>query len=303
MIEHLSDLRLFTEVMRTSNISEAGKSLNLSAAVASKRLQRLEDALDMQLIHRTTRKISSTQAGQELFEKALDIIEQVDELGATATDISPENLKGRLRISSPVSFGNKYIAPCLSEFLKIYPKMQIDLVLDDMRSDILAQGIDLAITIAPLKPSNFIVRKLANNRKILVAAPDYIKAHGYPKTVKDLQQHNCLILGAYKNWTLISSTNKKEEHITVNSNFSSNSGQATVAAAKEGLGICIKSWWDVADEIERGELVQILPEYELFNDVDISVIYPSKKHLPAKTKIMLEFLKNYLNKSLTTKMQ
>lgn len=298
MIENLSDLRLFIEVVRTGNISRAGKSLNFSAAVATKRLQRLEDALDMQLVHRTTRKVSPTQAGQDLYKKALEIIEQLDELGVSSENVFPQSLRGRLRVSSPVSFGTKYVAPCLSAFLKTYTNMQIDLVLDDMRSDILAQGIDLAISIAPLKLSNFIVRKIADNRKVLVTGPDYIKTYGQPETVKNLAQHNCLVLGAYKNWTLIHRENRKEERVTVASNFSSNSGQATVAAAKAGLGICIKSWWDVADDLKSGSLVQVLPDYELFSDVNINIIYPSKKHFPQKTEIMLEFLIRHLRENL-----
>ena len=298
MIENISDLRLFVEIVRNDHISVAGKVLNLSPAVASKRLQRLEEALGMRLVNRTTRQISLTEDGQKVYERTLGILEEIDELGIGPETVSAKTLKGRIRMTSPVSFGRKYVAPCLARFLQSYPLIRVELLLDDMRADLLQKGIDLAVTIVPLHASNFVVRKITENKKILVAGKSYVRDYGQPATVQEMQNHNTLILGNYSRWSFINIKTQKENVITVKSNFRSNSGEATVAAARAGLGICIKSCWDVAEDIETGDLVHILPDYVLFSDVDINIIFPSKKHLPFRTRALLDFLVAELRREL-----
>lgn len=302
MIENISDLRLFIEIVRSSNISAAGKVLGLSPAVASKRLQRLEEALSMQLINRTTRQISLTEDGRIVYERSLSIIEEIDELGVSSETLSAKALKGRVRIVSPVSFGRKYVASCIADFLKLYPYVQVELLFDDMDTNLLQKGIDLAITIAPIHSLNFIVRKISDNKKILVAGKYYVKKYGQPSTIKDVPNHNALILGRYTSWTFLDKRNRKKETIAVKSNFCSNSGEATVVAAKAGLGICIKSYWDVIDDINNGELIHILPEYELFSDVDINIVFPSKKYLPLRIRTLVEFLVTELRVSLNKRL-
>jgi len=298
MLENLSDLRLFVEIARLSSISAAGKKLHLSPAVASKRLQRLEENLGLLLVNRTTRQVSLTEEGQSTFNKALIILDAVDELGINGTNISAKTVKGRIRLTSPASFGRKIVAPCLSEFLGQYPLVKIELILDDMKTDLLKEGIDLAITIAPLNESNFIVRKVAENKKILVAGKSYIAQYGKPADFQDLKNHNALILGNYVKWSFINTRTRQEERIAVRSNFSSNSGEATVAASKEGLGICIKSFWDVRDDLKNGTLVHILPEYEHARKIDINILFPSKKFLPVRTRRLLDFLQENICRRL-----
>ncbi len=298
MLENLSDLRLFVEIARLSSISAAGKKLHLSPAVASKRLQRLEENLGLRLVNRTTRQVSLTEEGKNTFTKALIILDAVDELGITGNSISAKTVKGRIRLTSPASFGRKIVAPCLSEFLGQYPLVKIELILDDMKTDLLKEGIDLAITIAPLHESNFIICRVAENRKILVAGKSYIAQHGEPADFQDLINHNALILGNYAKWSFINTRTLQEERITVRSNFSSNSGEATVAASREGLGICIKSFWDVRNDLENGTLVHILPEYEHARKIDINILYPSKDFLPVRTRLLLDFLQKAIRRRL-----
>ncbi|WP_457575974.1 LysR family transcriptional regulator [Desulfomarina sp.] len=298
MLENLSDLRLFVEIARLSSISAAGKKLQLSPAVASKRLQRLEDSLELLLVNRTTRQVSLTEEGQNTYKKALIILDAVDELSITGNSISAKTVKGRIRLTSPASFGRKIVAPCLSRFLSQYPLVKIELILDDMKTDLLKEGIDLAISIAPLHESNFIVRRIAENRKILVAGKSYIARHGEPAEFQDLRNHNALILGNYAKWSFINTKTLQEERITVKSNFSSNSGEATVAASKEGLGICIKSFWDVKDDIQNGTLVHILPEYVHARKIDITLLFPSKNFLPVRTRLLLDFLQENIRRRL-----
>jgi DNA-binding transcriptional LysR family regulator len=290
MLENLTDLRLFVEIARLSSISAAGKKLHFSPAVASKRLQRLEETLGVLLVNRTTRQVSLTEEGQNSLNKALIILDAVDELGITQNSISSKTVKGRIRISSPASFGRKYVAPSLSKFLSQYPRVNIELILDDMKTDLLKEGIDLAITIAPIQESNFIIRKIMENRKILVAGESYIDQHGKPADLQDLGNHNALILGDYARWSFIHKRTMHEENVTVKSNFSSNSGEATVAASKAGLGICIKSFWDVKDDLENGVLIHVLPEYEHARKIDINILFPSKDFLPIRTRLLLDFL-------------
>jgi DNA-binding transcriptional LysR family regulator len=290
MLENISDLRLFIEVARHRQISSAGKALDMSPAVASKRLQRLETSLGQRLFNRTTRQISLTEDGRRVYEQVINILEEIDDLGIQAETVSAETLKGRIRLTSPISFGLKYVVPCLAEFLRTYPLVKIDVILDDMRFDLLQKSIDLAITIVPLHASNFIVRKLATNKKILVAGKTYVQQYGQPDTIEQLEKHDALILGNYRRWTLININTRKQTTILMRGNFRSNSGEATVAAAKAGLGICIKSLWDVADDLKTGDLVHILPDYLLFDDVDINIVFPTNKHLPLRNRMLLEFL-------------
>jgi len=298
MLENLSDLRLFVEIARLSSISAAGKQLHLSPAVASKRLQRLERTLGVLLVNRTTRQVNLTEEGQNTFKKALIILDAVDELGITQNNISSKTVKGRIRLSSPASFGRKMVAPCLADFLCQYPLVKVELILDDMRTDLLKEGLDLAIMIAPLQESNFIVSKIAENRKILVAGKSYITQNGAPSDFQDLHNHNALILGNYAKWSFTNTRTLKEESITINSNFSSNSGEATVAASREGLGICIKSFWDVKDDLENGTLIHILPEYTHTRKIDINILFPSKDFLPVRTRLLLNFLQKDIRRRL-----
>ncbi len=290
MLENLSDLRLFIEISRLSSISAAGKKLHLSPAVASKRLQRLEKNLGILLVNRTTRQVSLTEEGQNTFEKALNIIDAVDELGITRETISAKTVRGRIRLTSPASFGRKIVAPCLADFLSKYPLIKIELILDDMKTDLLKEGIDLAITIAPLEESNFMIRKIKENKKILVAGKSYVAQNGAPASFQDLFSHNTLTLGNYVKWSFINIKTLEKENITVRSNFSSNSGEATVAASMAGLGICIKSFWDVQDDLENGNLIHILPDYVHAKKIDINILYPTKNFLPVRTRLLLDFL-------------
>lgn len=298
MLENISDLRLFVEVARHLHISRAGRALNLSPAVASKRLQRLEESLGLTLVNRTTRQISLTEDGRQVYERALSILENIDELGIRPESVSAETLKGRIHLSSPASFGRKYVAPCVAEFLQSYPLVRIELILDDMRFDLLRDGIDLAIAIAPLRASNFMTRKIATNTKILIAGKAYVQQHGQPDTIENLHEHNALILGNYQRWTLVNRRTRQETTVAMKSNFRSNSGEATVAAAKAGLGICIKSYWDVVDDLKSGDLVHILPDYLLFEDVNINLVFPSNKHLPLRTRMLLDFLTRELHRTI-----
>ncbi|MFM2280367.1 MAG: hypothetical protein RLZZ444_2598, partial [Pseudomonadota bacterium] len=195
---------------------------------------------------------------------------------------------GRLKISAPTSFGRMHIAPHLKTFFDLYPSVTVHLVLSDAFQDIVAEGFDLAIRIAELDDSSLVARRLAPVRRILCAAPDYIARHGMPETIESLSEHVCLPAHNNAHWHLIGPeglvTLKPEGPLTTNS---SEVIRETVLA---GLGIALRSTWDIGPELRSGALVQVLPEYEGSSRVGLFAVYPSRQHLPAKTRAFIDFL-------------
>jgi Transcriptional regulator len=284
---NLGDLEVFARVIALGSMSLAARSLGLSPAVVSKRIKRLEDRLGTRLLQRTTRQISLTEAGQGFHERVLAVLAGLEEAEAFAAGRSSE-VRGSLKISAPTSFGRMHIAPHLKRFMDAHPDLAIHLVLSDEFTDIVAGGFDLAIRIAELTDSSLVARRLAPVRRILCAAPDYIAEHGAPETIEDLKHHRCLPAHNHDAWRL----EGPEGLISIRPEgmLITNSSEVIREAVIAGLGIALRSTWDVGPELKEGKLVQVLPAYEGSHNVTLSAVYPSRQFLPAKVRLFIDYL-------------
>jgi DNA-binding transcriptional LysR family regulator len=278
---------MFARVARTGNMSAAGREMGMSPAVVSKRISLLEERLGARLFQRTTRQLTLTETGEGYFKRVIDILSLVEE----AEDyVSRRNTKPRgiLKISAPTSFNRLHIEPYLPELLGRYPDLEIEMHLTDYFVDIIREGFDLAIRIGELEDSSLVARKLANERRVMCAAPSYLAHAGVPKSLADLESHNCLVAGAQDIWRLDGPSGHND--IRVKGNIRSNSAEFVRSALINGLGIALRATWDIGAELARGELVVVLPEYTGSSNNAIYAVYPCREFMPTKVNVFIEFL-------------
>jgi DNA-binding transcriptional LysR family regulator len=284
---NLGDLEVFVRVIATGSMSTAARDLGLSPAVVSKRIKRLEDKLGTRLLQRTTRQISLTEAGQGFHERVLTVLGGLEEAEAFASGRSSE-VNGTLKISASTSFGRMHVAPHLKPFMEAHPDLAIHLVLSDEFTDIVGGGFDLAIRIAELNDSSLVARRLAPVRRLLCASPDYLAEHGTPVTLDDLKKHLCLPAHNHDSWRLEGPSGPvtlRPEGMLI-----TNSSEVIREAVIAGLGIALRSTWDVGAELKSGKLVQVLSQYESSRNVALSAVYPSRQFLPAKVRLFIDYL-------------
>lgn len=284
---NLGDLEVFARVVVTGSMSMAGRALGFSPAVISKRIKRLEDRLGTRLLQRTTRQISLTEAGQGFYDRVLAILAGLEEAESYVSGRATQ-VQGMLKISAPTSFGRMHIAPHLKPFMQAHRDLAIHLDLSDEFTDIIGGGFDLAIRIAELTDSSLVARRLAPVRRILCASPDYIATNGMPTDIDELKQHVCLPAHNNDAWKLEGPTGTfsfRPEGMLV-----TNSSEVIREAVIAGLGIALRSTWDIGNELKTGALVQVLPAYEGSRNVALSVVYPSRQFLPAKVRLFIDYL-------------
>ncbi|MBB3608413.1 LysR family transcriptional regulator [Rhizobium sp. BK602] len=284
---NLGDLEIFASVVATGSMSLAGRALGFSPAVISKRIKRLEDRLGTRLLQRTTRQISLTEAGQGFYDRVLAILAGLEEAEAYIAGRSAQ-MQGTLRISAPTSFGRLHIAPHLKTFMQAHPDLAINLVLSDEFTDIVGGGYDLAIRIAELTDSSLVARRLAPVRRLLCASPAYVATHGMPRDIDDLRRHVCLPAHNHDPWRLEGP--KGALTLRPEGKLITNSSEVIREAVIAGLGIALRSTWDIGPELRDGRLVQVLPAYEGSHNVTLSAVYPSRQFLPAKVRVFIDFL-------------
>ncbi len=284
---NLGDLEIFASVVATGSMSLTGRALGFSPAVISKRIKRLEDRLGTRLLQRTTRQISLTEAGQGFYDRVLAILAGLEEAEAYIAGRSSQ-MHGTLKISAPTSFGRLHIAPHLKSFMQAHPGLALNLVLSDEFVDIVGSGFDLAIRIAELTDSSLVARRLAPVRRVLCASPAYIATHGMPQDIEDLRRHICLPAHNHDPWRLEGP--KGSLIFRPEGRLITNSSEVVREAVIAGLGIALRSTWDVGTELREGRLVQVLPAYEGSHNVTLSAVYPSRQFLPAKVRVFIDFL-------------
>ena len=292
----LVDIALFFLVAENESITAAARQMGISPAVASKRLQGLEDALGVRLLHRTTRKVSVTPEGLKLLTDGKPLLAQwaalTHELSATGREVT-----GKLNVSTGVSFGRHFISPLLPLFLQRYPGVSIQLHLSDEKVDLVERGFDLAIRIATtMADSDLIAKRLASSRRYLCAAPAYLNKRGTPQTLDDLGKHNCLVLtnsrGKENPWQL-SDHQHSAHRVFVAGSIESNLGDALRDAALSGLGIALQSVWHIEEDLKAGRLQRVLPDY--FADAAIYALTPSRQQVPVRVGAFIDFLQAQLS--------
>ena len=298
----IDDMFLFVQVVKAGGLASAGRQIGLSPASMTVRINTIEQNYNTRLLHRTTRKISLTDAGQRFYEACLRVLAEVESAEMLLQN-DKEYLTGQLRITAPSDFGRQYVAPALAEFAQRHSAINSSLHLTDGVINLVEHGYDLAIRYGNLPDSNLIVRRLADNHRVLVATPDYLKQHGIPKQPKDLEQHSCLVmerLGEPLNeWRFY--FDGERQNIKVSQALMSNDGAIIRQWALVGAGIAYKSIWDVKDDLSSGKLVTVLADFVLgFQESDnkttgLQITYPSRKYLPTQVTGFIEFFKDYLS--------
>ncbi len=287
------DLRVFLTVIRKSSFAGAADELGQSPAYVSKRIRILEETLGTRLLHRTTRRIALTEAGERTQRWAVRILDDLDDFVGELTE-ARKAPRGMLHICSSFGFGRNHVAPAIAGLSSTYPDLEVRLDVFDRVVDIVAEGFDLEIRVGDDIPGQHISRKLVSNRRVLCATPEYLAARGAPNTLKDLADHDCLVLKERNNpfgvWHLESAG--REEAVRVSGPLSSNNGEIVLQWALGGKGILLRSLWDVRPLLEQGKLVQVLHDYT--QSANVWAVYPTRLSDSAKLRVCVEFLERYL---------
>jgi DNA-binding transcriptional LysR family regulator len=293
-MDRLANMIAFVTVAETGSFVEAASRLHIANSVVSKRIKDLEGYLGTLLLQRTTRHVNLTEAGYAYVEHARKFLDELAEVEENLR-YRNENPVGEIKISAPLSFGNKFLGPAIADFLDKYPDVTVKLIVNDRTVDIAAEGFDLAIRIGTPEDQSMFTRKLAQSRRIVVASPAYLEKHGRPKTPEDLAQHNCLSYsGLHDGRTWPFQKDGKEFQQRVGGRFMADSGTLLCEAAVRGCGITILPTFIVGEHIGSGELEPLLEEFEA-PPLAIQAVYQHKRYLSAKTRKLIDHLVAYFS--------
>lgn len=289
-MDRLRAFEVFVAVVARQGFARAAEALDTSPANVTRYIAELEAHLGTRLLNRHSRKLSLTDSGQALYERARSILDEVAEAEALSAS-STLQPRGRLRVNAPVSFGILHLAPLWPKFLKKYPEVELEVSLIDRVVDLVEEGFDLGIRISRTGSTAHIARKLAASRNIVCAAPGYLRQHGRPKSPADLADHACIgytFSATGDDWHLFDA-HGLEHVVKVPSVMRANNGDTARAAALAGVGVIWQPSFLVGDDLRAGRLVPLLPGYRMA-DIDILAVYPSRRHLSAKVRVMIDFL-------------
>ncbi|MBC8068796.1 MAG: LysR family transcriptional regulator [Deltaproteobacteria bacterium] len=284
----LAQLEIFVHVVADGGFTSAAHSLGVSKSFVSRQLGALEDRLGARLLNRTTRKLTLTDVGTAFYEQCRRILDELAEAEAAVTNLQTAP-RGTLRVAAPMSFGFRYVAPEVSQFLADHDELSIDLDLADRRVDLLDEGFDLAIRIGKLADSSLIARKLGASNLLMVASREYLDRRGRPEHPRELREHDCLLY-AYSptnsSWQLDGEGGSIS--VPVTGRVSANNGDAIAVAARAGLGIARLPDFIAAPLVHEGAVEQVLPRWT--ESYGIWAVYPHNRHLSAKVRLFVEFL-------------
>ena len=280
-------IKLFVRIAARSNISVAGKELGLSAAVSSAHMAKLESDLGVRLIHRTTRRVSLTEDGEAFLPHAVELLESVESARASVGS-GEQQPQGRLRVAASASFGRMHLVPALTDFLRRFPKISVDIHLSDNVVDMVEGGFDIAIRDSALNNSTLVARKLAPVKRILCASPEYLERYGEPMSPSDLVKHKCVSLMGLDTWQL--QTPSGPLSVKPDCSVRTDNGEAARDAATYGLGITLCSTWCCYRQIKRGELLEVMRAFPPIEKTAIWAVYPSSRLLAPKVRVFIDYL-------------
>ena len=291
MLDQVTGMRVFTRVAALGSLSAAGRDLHLSQTMITRHVDEIEARLGVRLLHRTTRRLTLTEAGRGYLEACGRILGEIAEAEESASAGQAEP-RGWLRVNVPVSFGIRRLAPLLTAFGALHPKVCVEFGLNDRVVDLVEEGWDLAIRIGVLADSSLVSRKLAACRTAVCASPAYLEANGTPKTVAELGGHNCLgyTLSTRMGVDRWSFGPEGRLQVPISGTLHANNGDALRAAALAGLGIIYQPTFLVGDDLRAGTLVPVLLEHPTILAGDIHAVFRPDRRLPAKSRALIDFL-------------
>lgn len=287
----LESIHAFTEVVNHRGFAAAGRHLGLSRSVVNKLVLQLEADLGVQLLQRTTRRVSPTDAGRAFYDRCVNILAEIDEAEQAIAQLHTEP-KGTLRINAPMTFGTMHLSAAIAAFMVKYPEVQVQLTLSDRFIDLLEEGFDLTLRIAQLKPDEqLITHEIMPIRRVLCASPAYLAAHDLPAVPQDLHHHACLhygYLATGSQWRL-TAPDGRQQAVTVRCRYYANNGTALRDAAIAGLGIALLPTFIVGPDLQAGRLQVILPDYSP-PPISAYIAYAPNRHLSTKIQLLSAFL-------------
>ncbi|MFC3107578.1 LysR family transcriptional regulator [Undibacterium arcticum] len=282
-------MKVFVKVADAGSLSGAARALALSNPSVTRLLAELESHVGARLFNRSTRRLSLTEAGAAYLERCRQVLLDIDD-AALAAGRGAAEPSGTLRINAPVSFAVNHLGPVLAQYAARYPQVHLDVTLSDRVVDLVDEGYDLAIRIGRIRDSSLVARQIAPLRMLLCAAPSYLASHGTPATPRDLAQHVCL---HYSYWSTRDewqfARDGKTHAVRIRGSLQANNGDLLRAAALAGMGIILQPSFIIGDDVRRGTLIPLLPDYQAAAGA-IHAVYPSRRYLSAKVRTFVDFL-------------
>ncbi len=274
----------FVAVAEAESFTRAARRLSVSTAQVSRQVSALEARLATRLFYRTTRRVSVTEAGEIFYQHCRQVLDALDEAERSITNmqLSP---KGKLRLTAPVTYGEKMIAPLVNEFVVRYPELEVEMNLTNQKLDLVGEGYDLAVRLGKLDDSSMMARRLTSRTLYVCASPQYLSVHGTPHSLSELEQHNCL-QGNLDFWRF--QEQGKARNVRVTGNIRCDSGRALLDAALRGIGIVQLPDYYVQSALDSGQLIPLLTHYREDDD-GIWAVYPHNRHLSPKVRMLLDF--------------
>ncbi|MAX55815.1 MAG: LysR family transcriptional regulator [Alcanivoracaceae bacterium] len=284
-MQHWDRIEAFVEVVRRGSFAHAARHLGVSSSHVSRLVARLETQLGTQLLYRTTRRLTLTDAGQVYFEHCGQLFDGFQEALTAISDFQ-QSPTGVLKLTCATTFGERFIAPLVNDFLDRHPQLSVQLDFTNRRVDIVDEGFDVAIRTGALPDSSLIARKLCARREYVVGSAGYFQRHARPHTLGELGRHNCL-RGSASQWSF--DVDGQHRHLKVQGNWQGNSGVALLDAARKGLGLVQLPDYYVEADLESGALVSVLDQYACTHTA-VWVVYPRHRHLSPKVRQFVDFL-------------
>lgn len=290
-MDRFDTMLAFTRVVELESFTKAAMSLNLPKTTVSAQVLALEKRLRVKLLHRTTRRISVTTDGAAYYERAIRLLNELEETEA-ALHQATSNPKGRLRVDVPTPLGRLVIIPALQDFLKRYPEIQLEIGCDDRPIDLLEEGVDCVIRVGHPLDSTLVARRVGTMQFLLVASPEYLQTYGRPTHHDDLQRHQAVHFfssktGKVRNFIL--EHGGEEQEVPTNRKLAINNGDAIVAAALAGIGVCQVPTFMVQGYLNEGKLERVLGDYPT-GSLPLNALYPQNRHLSTKVRTFIEWV-------------
>ena len=285
----LTGMRVFTTVVDLGSFAKAAEKLDLSRGMTSRYVAQVEGHLGVRLLNRTTRRLSLTEAGNDYYQRATQVLAMVEDAEQSAAKEASEP-RGTLRINTSVTFGTRHLGEAISAYLRRYPQVKVEMTLNDRVVDLVEEGFDLAVRIARRIDPGLVARPITRARMVACASPNYLKQHGMPKSPAELPQHNCLTYAYSELQNEWHFTRRGRDHkVRVAGNLHGNNGDMLCSAAAEGLGVILQPTFLVYELLRTKKLVRILEGWEP-DEFTIFAVYPNRQFLPPKVRSFIDFL-------------
>lgn len=288
-MDRLKQIEAFVSAATRGSLSAAARVEGVTPAIIGRRLDALEARLGVKLLLRTTRKLTITFEGQAFLEDCQKSLNDLANAEA-AVSLGSVRASGQLRVSAPSGFGRQHVAPLVGDFMLANPEVRVNLNLSDRLVDLVNENIDCAIRIGELTDSSLISVRLGEMRRMVVASPAYLVAHGVPREPADLAKHECLSLGQQRGWVFRNPLSGEVDTLKVGGRFECNDGAVLHEWARAGKGLAWRSLWEVGQDLKEGSLTSVLDAWQA-PPMGIYAVFPHRRHLPLRVRLFIDLLK------------